>query len=212
MSKTARVRSPIETGKRIVVAFPIAAVMISLSLTASGGGFEPYSPSNEQLRRSILGVWESQVVRPPAALERSISEALRSIKESEGRRDPRLAGLLSSRLRKAWAELERSRFVGGLGYKEFDEGKFEAAEAKFQEVLSQFVGARTPYPDERYQALLRTLADAQALSQDARRPVPGLSSDDVLLMREKRQKLLLKEPRGVEGLTPQFGIETGPSR
>lgn len=212
MSKTARVRSPMGSGKRIVVALPIAAATISLSIIAHGGGFEPYYPQNEQLRRSILGVWESQAVRPPAALERSIAEALRSIKETEGRADPKLAGLLSSRLRKTSEELERSRYVGEMGYIEFDQGKFEAAEAKFQEVLSEFVGARTPFPEERYQVVLRALADTQALSQDARRLVPGLSSDDVLLMREKRQKLLLKEPRGAEGLTPPSSMETGPSR
>ena len=144
-----------------MVGLLIASVTISLSIIAYGGGFEPYYPPNEQLRRSILGVWESQAVRPSLALEQRVREVLRSIKETEGRTDPRLAGLLSTRLRRTWTELERSRIVGGLGYKEFDEGKFEAAEAKFQEVLTQFVGARTPYPEERYQTLLRALADAQ---------------------------------------------------
>lgn len=195
--------------KPIMLALLIAALTIALSLTATSGGFEPYYPPNEQLRRTIRGVWEGQAARPPAALEQSVREALRSIKETEGRTDPRLAGLLSSRLKGAWTELERSRVVGGLGYTEFDDETFQAAEAKFQEVVTQFVGARAPYREERYQAALRALADVQALSRNARRAVPGLSSDDVLLMREKRQKLLLKEPREAEGL---IGIETGRAR
>ena len=195
-----------------MLAFLIVAVTTALSLSANGGGFEPYYPPNEQLRRTIRGILGSQAFRSPLVLEQSLREALRSIQETEGRSDPKLAGLLSTRLKGAWRELERSRVVNGLGYKEFDEETFQAAEAKFQEVLAQFVGARAAYPGERYQAILQAVADTQALSKNARRAVPGLSSDDVLLMREKRQKLLLKEPRGAEGLTPQFGIETGPSR
>jgi hypothetical protein len=86
-----------------------------------------------------------------------------------------------------------------LGYTEFNDETFQDAEAKFQDLLTQFVGTRTPYSVERYQAALGTLDDVQALSRNARRAVPGLSSDDVLLMREKRQKILreeVKEDRG----------------
>ena len=191
----------------ISLALLIAAATISSSTPANCGGIEPYYPPNEQLRRTIQGVSESQTFRPPLALERSVQQALRSIKAIEGRTDPRLAGLLSTRLKGTWTELERSRVVAGLGYTEFDEETFQAAEVKFQEVVTQFVGARAAYPEERYQAALRALADVQALSRNARRAVPGLSSDDVLLMREKRQKLLQKEPKETESL---IGIQ--PSR
>jgi hypothetical protein len=136
---------------------------------------------------------------------------LRSIKQTEGRTDPRLVGLLSSRLKAAWTELERSRAVGGLGYTEFDDETFQAAEAKFEEVLTQFVGARAPYSEERYRGALSALDDAQALCRDARRAVPGLASDDVLLMRHKRQILLLKEP-AQDRASVGFGAETTPSR
>ena len=200
------------SSKPILIGLLIAVVTLAFSLPAHGGGFEPYYPANEQLRRTSRGIWESQTFRPPVLLEQSVREALRSIKEIEGRTDPQLAGLLFTRLRGAWEELERSRVVGELGYTEFDEEKFQAAEAKFQEVLTQFLGDRVPYPTERYHAALQALSDAQALSRDARRAVPGLSSDDVLLMRGKRQKLLLKEPKEEEGGTLRLETERGPSR
>ena len=194
-----------------MVALPIAAVTLLFSVAAHGGGFEPFYPTNEQLRSTIQGVWKSQAFRPPAALEQGVREALRSIKETEGRTDRRLGGLLSSRLKATWTELERSRVVGELGYTEFDDETFQAAEAKFQEVLTQFAGARDPFPEKRYQAALQTLADVQALCRNARRAVPGLASDDVLLMRQKRQILLLKEPPE-EGASVRSGGETAPSR
>ena len=189
----------------------VVAVTIAASLPANGGGFEPYYPTNEQLRSTIQGVWESQAFRPPAVLEQQVREALRSIKETEGRADSRLAGLLSSRMKAAWTELERSRVVGGLGYPEFDDETFQAADAKFQQVLTEFAGARAPYSEEKYQAALRALADVQALSRNARRAVPGLSSDDVLLMRGKRQQLLMKEP-AEDRASVGFGAETAPPR
>jgi hypothetical protein len=127
---------------------------------------------------------------------------LRSIADVEGRTDPPLAGLLSTRLKEAWTELERSRAVGALGYAEFDEGRFQAAEAKFQEVVGEFLGPRAPFPAETYQAAFQALADTQALSRETRRGVPGMSSDDVLLTRQKRHKLLLEEPKE-EGFTPR---------
>ena len=205
-------RKSVMNTKPIVVAVLVAAMTTSFYNSANAGGFEPYYPPNAQLRGTIQGVFEGQAARPPIALEKSVREALQSIERIEGGSDPRLAGRLSIGLKGAWAELERSRIVGGLGYIEFDEQTFHGAEAKFQEVLPQFLGARGPYTEERYQAALRALADVQALSRHARRAIPGVSSDDVLLMREKRQKLLLKEPKGEEGFTPRFGIETGPSR
>lgn len=193
----------------MMVALPIAAVTLLFFVTAHAGGFEPFYPTNEQLRSTIQGVLESQTFRPPVALEQSVRQALRSIKETEGRTNQRLAGLLSTRLKATWTELERSRVVGELGYTEFDEETFEAGEAKFREVLTQFVGARDPFPEKRYQAALQTLADVQVLSRNARRAVPGLSSEDVRLMEEKRQKLLQKEPKEGES---QVGIHSGPSR
>jgi len=177
-----------------MVALPIAAVTLLFSVAAHGGGFEPFYPTNEQLRSTIQGVWKGQAFRPSVVLEQRLREALRSIKQTEGRTDPQLGGLLSSRLKATWTELERSRVVGELGYTEFDDETFQAAEAKFEEVLTQFAGARDPFPEKRYQAALQTLADVQALCRNARLAVPGLASDDVLLMRGKRQKLLVKEP------------------
>lgn len=185
----------------------LAVSTISFHLAAHAGGFEPYAPSNEQLRRTILGAWESQAFRHPPALERDVQEALRSIKEIEGRTDSVLAGLLSSRLKGAWTELEQSRAVFWLGYHEFDATAFQAAESQFQEVVAQFLGVRTPYPFERLDAAIKALENAQTLSRTARRHVPGLSSDDVQLMREKRQKLLLKEPRTDEGSGAQTGSQ-----
>lgn len=186
--------------ERILVALLGAAATLPFSTLAGGEGFEPYHPANEQLRRTSQRIWESQTLRPPDLLEQNVREALRSIAEIEGGTDPHLAGWLSARLKEAWTELERSRAVGALGYTEFDAGRFQAAEAKFQEVLSQFLGPRAPFPAESYQAALQALADTHALSREARRVVPGMSSDDVLLTREKRQKLLLKEPKE-EGFT-----------
>ena len=211
MPRLAFRRNPMGNGTPIMVALPIAAVIILFSVAAHGGGFEPFYPTNEQLRSTIQGALESQAFRPPVVLEQRVREALRSIKETEGRTDPRLGGLLSSRLKATWTELERSRIVGGLGYTEFDDDTFQAAEAKFKEVLSQFAGARAPYSEERYREALGALDDAQVLCRNARRAVPGLASDDVLLMREKRQKLLAKEPRD-EGASVRFGGETAPSR
>jgi len=210
MPRLAFRRNSMGNGTPIMVALPIAAVTLLFSVAAHGGGFEPFYPTNEQLRSTIQGVWERQAFRPPVALEQQVREALRSIKQTEGRTDPRLGGLLSSRLKATWTELERSRAVGELGYTEFDDETFETAEAKFQEVLTQFVGARAPYSEERYRGALRALDDAQVLCRNARRAVPGLASDDVLLMREKRQKLLAKEPPE-EGGAARFG-QTTPSR
>lgn len=186
----------------MVVALLGAVLTIPLCIPAYGGGFEPYSPTNEQLRGTILGVVESQTLRPHPGLERQLRDALQSISAVEGRAEPRMAGALSARLKTAWAELERARAVGGLGYTEFDDETFHAAEAAFQEVLAQFVGARTPYSDERYQVALQTLADAQTLSQNARRAVPGLSSDDVHLMQEKRWSVLWRTVDEERGLPP----------
>ncbi|GEM_PF-2088550 len=156
-------------------------------------------PGDEQFRSAIQGVLRSQASRPPAVLEQRVHETLRSIRESEGQIHPTLGDLLSSRLRATWAELERSRQVGGLGYPEFDTETFQTAEATFQEILTQFVGTRTLYPGESYQAALRSFDDVQMLSRNARRAVPGLTSDDVLIMREKRQKLMKEEPKQDEG-------------
>ncbi len=183
----------------MIVALLAAALTISLSVSAHGGGFEPYTPRNALLRSTIQGVWESHTVRPSPMLEQRVREALRSIAETEGWTAPQLSELLSSRLKATWTELERSRAVSSLGYTEFDDETFHAAEATFQDLLILFVGTRTPYSGERYQAALGALDNVQALSRNARRAVPGLSSDDVLLMREKRQKLLreeIKEDRG----------------
>jgi len=188
--------------ERILVALLGAAAALPFSTLAGGEGFEPYHPANEQLRRTSQEVWERQTFRPPPVLEQRVGEALQSIAEVEGRTDPPLAGLLSARLKDTWTELERSRAVGALGYTEFDEGRFQDAEAKFQEVLSQFLGARAPFPAESYQAALQALADTQALSREARRAVPGMASDDVLLTRQKRHKLLLEEPKE-GGFTPR---------
>ena len=187
------------TFRVIAVGLLLVAFTIPFCISSPAEGFEPYTPRNEQLRSTIQGVWESQAFRPPAVLEQRVREALRSIKETEGRTASWLSELLSSRLKTTWAELERSRAIGGLGYTEFNDETFQDAEAKFQDLLTQFVGTRTPYSVERYQAALGTLDDVQALSRNARRAVPGLSSDDVLLMREKRQKILreeVKEDRG----------------
>lgn len=181
--------------KPMTVALLAVALTISVSISAHGGDLGPYDPANEQFRSTIQEVWKSQAFRPPAVLERRVREALWSIKKTEGQTGLPLAELLSSRLKATWAELERSRVVGGLGYTEFDSETFQAAEAAFQEVLTQFVGIRTPFSGEKYQAALRAFDDVQTLSRNARRAVPGLSSDDVLLMREKRQKLLMKEPK-----------------
>lgn len=180
------------------VALLAALLVIPFCVTAHGGDLEPYDPANGQFPNTIQEVWKSQAFRPPAVLERRVREALWSINKTEGQTGLPLAELLSSRLKATWAELERSRAVGGLGYTEFDAETFQAAEAAFQEVLTQFVGIRTPSSGEKYQAILRALDDVQALSRNARRAVPGLSSDDVLLMREKRQKFLMKEPREEE--------------
>lgn len=170
----------------MIVALLAAALTIPLCISAHGGGFEPYAPANEQLRRTIVEVWESQAFRPPAALEQRVREALRSIKETEGRTDPRVARHLSTHLKSAWMELERSRVVGGLGYIEFDEATFQASEAKFQEIVTQYSGARASYSKARNRVALKALADVQTLSRNARHHVPGLSSDDVQLMQEKR--------------------------
>lgn len=200
------------------VALLAAALAIPFGVTAQGGGFEPYYPANEQLRGTILGVVERQTLRPHPGLERLLRDALQSISAVEGRTDPRMARLLSARLKGTSTELERARAIGGLGYTEFDDETFQTAEAAFQEVLTQFVGARTPYPAEKYQAALQALADAQALSQNARRAVPGLSNDDVHLMQEKRWhsqwKTVVEEnenpPLKESKVTPRR--ETAPSR
>lgn len=195
----------------MIVGLLAASLTIPLCLSAHGGGFEPYAPLNEQLRKTIVGVVESQTLRPSPALEQRVREALRSIQETEGRTDPRAARHLSSHLKSAWMELERSRIVGSLGYTEFDETTFQAAEAQFQEIVTQYSGARTSFSKARNRAAIKALTEVRTLSRNARRHVPGLSSDDVMLMREKRQKLLSKEPRE-EGTTMRFGSEAMPSR
>lgn len=185
--------------KLMTVALLAEVLTIPLCISVHAEGFEPYTPRNQQLRQTIMGVIESQTFRPSPMLEQRVREALRSIAETEGWTAPALGELLSSRLKATWTELERSRAVSGLGYTEFDDETFHAAEATFQDLLILFVGTRTPYSGERYQAAIQTLGDVQELSRNARRAVPGLSSDDVLLMREKRQKLLreeVKEDRG----------------
>lgn len=181
----------------------LAALTIPFCLKAHAEGLEPYTPRNEQLRNTIQGVWESQASRPSPMLKQRVREALQSIEETEGRTDRRLSELLSSQLKATWTELERSRVVSGLGYTEFDDETFQAAEAKFQEMLTQFVGARRSYSGERYQAALQALGDVQDLGRSARRAVPGLSSDDVLLMREKRQKLLREEIKDDRGFSSE---------
>ncbi len=195
-------RNPARSGKPMIVVLLAAALMIPLCISAHAEGFEPYTPRNEQLRQTILGIIESHTLRPSPMLEQRVREALRSIAETEGWTAPQLSELLSSRLKATWTDLERSRAVSGLGYTEFDDETFHAAESKFQDLLILFVGTRTPYSGERYQVALGALDNVQALSRNARRAVPGLSSDDVLLMREKRQKLLreeVKEDRGFSG-------------
>jgi len=205
------VRTPGGTFRVMTVGLLLVAFAIPFCVTAHGGGFEPYVPANEQLRQTILGVVESQALRPSSALGQRVHEALRSIKEIEGRTDLRVAGHLSAHMKSAWMELERSRAVGGLGYIEFDEATFQASEARFQEIVSRYSGVRAPYSKARNLAAIKALADAQALSRNTRRAVPGLSSDDVQLMQEKRQKLLLKEPRE-EGSGASSGGQAMPSR
>lgn len=195
---------------RVVLLGP--AVMLLCLVPRTSDSFEPYYPVNEQLRRTIQETWERQTVRPPEGLEQRLREALRSINEVEGRTDAAVADRLATELKTAWRELERARAIGALGYIEFDEEKFKAAESKLEVVASHFRGTRSPSLGERYRADVQALAEVQALSRAARHAVPGLSSDDVLLMREKRQRLLLKEPRGEEGLPARVGNETGPPR
>ena len=188
------------------------AIMLLCLVPRTSDSFEPHYPANEQLRRTIREVWERQAVRPPEGLEQRLREALRSINEVEGRTDAAMADRLATELKTAWKELERARAIGALGYSEFDEEKFEAAESKLETIAAQFRGARPPLPGEGYQTVVQALLDVQALSRATRHAVPGLLSDDVLLMREKRQRLLIKEPRGEEGLPARFGNETGPPR
>ena len=195
---------------RLVLLGP--AIMLLCLVPRTSDSFEPHYPANELLRRTIRDVWGRQAVRPPEGLEQRLREALRSINEVEGRTDAALADRLATELKTAWRELERARAIGALGYSEFDEAKFEAAESKLEAVAAQFRGARLPSAAEQYQAAVQALADSQALSRAARHAVPGLSSDDVLLMREKRQRLLIKEPRGEEGFPGRSGNEMGPPR
>lgn len=176
----------------------VVAATVGLHVSAYAEGLDPYTPLNEQLRRTIQSIWERHTLRPSPMVEQRVREALRSIEEVEGWTDPLVGDLLSSRLRTTWKELERSRAISGLGYTEFNDEVFQTANAKFEDLLIRFAGTRSPYVGERYQAALRALDDVQALSRNARRDVPGLSSDDVLLMREKRQKLLMKEPKDRE--------------
>lgn len=190
----------------------VTVLTIPFGATAHAEGLEPYTPATDQLRRAIQGVWESHTFRHPAALEQDVREALRSIAETEGRTDPQLARHLSAHLRSAWMELERSRIVGELGYIEFDEPTFRASDARFREIVAQYSGARTAYSKARNRAALKALIDIQTLSRKARRQVPGLSSDDVLLVREKRQILLLKEPKAEEGFGVRSGSQAMPSR
>ena len=195
---------------RIVLLGP--AIMLLCLVPRTSDSFEPHYPANEQLRRTIRDVWERQAVRPPAGLEQRLREALRSINEVEGRTDAAVADRLATELKTAWRELERARAIGALGYSEFDEEKFEAAESKLEAVAAQFRGARPPSPEKQYQAAVQALSDVQALSRAARHAVPGLSSDDVLLIQEKRQRLLIREPRGEESLPGRSGNVTGPPR
>ena len=195
---------------RVVLLGP--AMMLLCLVPRTSDSFEPHYPANEQLRRTIREVWDRQAVRPPEGFEQRLREALRSMNEVEGQTDVAVADHLATELKTAWRELERARAIGALGYSEFDEEKFKAAESKLEAVVAHFRGTRPPSSAERYQADVEALSEVQALSRAARHAVPGLSSDDVLLMREKRQKLLLKEPRGEEGLPTRSGSETGPPR
>lgn len=211
-------QQPSRTQRPTMLVALVGSVITVLVINATAGAFEPYAPANEQLRSTILGVVASQTLHPPIALSQRVSEALRSIKETEGQTNPRLAASLSTGLKRALMELERSWIIRELGYTEFDEEPFQKAEAAFQEVLTQFVGIRTPYSEERYQAAIKALTDAQALSRNARRAVPGLSSDDVQFMQEKRWHSLWKAadeetenpPLKDSRITPRR--ETAPSR
>src|SRR5262245_16359352 len=183
---------------RAVVVGP-AGMLLCLAARTSEG-FDPYYPPNTLLRQTIRDLRERQSVRPPDGLESRIREALRSIHEVEGRADATVADRLAAELKAAWLELERARVVGSLGYREFDDEKFGAAESKFEMVIEHFRGMRVPSPSAPYGAQVHALMEVQALSRTARLGVPGLLSDDVLLMREKRHRLLLREPRGDESV------------
>ena len=186
-----------------------AALMLVCLVAGVGEGFEPHYPANDQLRATIRDVLERQAVRPPQGLEKRVREALRSINEVEGQTDATTADHLATDVKAAWRELERARAVGALGYVEFDDEKFRSAEARFEAITAQFSGVRAPLPAEGYRAVAQGLSEVQALSRAARAAVPGLSSDDVLLMRAKRQRLLIKDPRGEDGLPAQSNSETG---
>src|SRR5712692_9231860 len=193
---------------RVVLLGP--AMMLLCLVPRTSDSFEPHYPANEQLRRTIREVWDRQAVRPPEGLEQRLREALRSINEVEGQTDATVADQLATELKTAWRDLERARAIGALGYSEFDEEKFKVAESKLEEVVAQLRGAHPPSPAERSTAVVQALWEVQALSRAARHTVPGLSSDDVLLMREKRQRLLIKEPRGEDNSFPvRSGNETG---
>src|SRR5574337_1492600 len=78
---------PQKVSKPLTVGLLIAALTIPLCVTAHGEGLEPYRPATDQLRRTILGVWESHAFRHPLALEMDVRDVLRSINEIEGRTD-----------------------------------------------------------------------------------------------------------------------------
>jgi len=196
---------------RFVLVTPV--VMLLCVLPGSSQGFEPHEPANERLRTTIREVTARQTVRPPAGLEQRFRAALRSINEVEGRTDTVAAAQLASSLRMAWQELERARAVSALGYREFDDERFGLAEAKLDAVTAQLGGPRAPLTAEGSRAVGEALSDVRALSRTARLVVPGLASDDVLLMRAKRQRAIA--PRGGgegQGAPGQNGTETEPPR
>lgn len=201
-----------------VVSLGLAMILLG-AVPIPGQGAEPYDPADGGLRTTIREVTERQTVRPAAGLEQRLREALRSINQVEGRADAAAAARLASELRIAGQEVERARVIGALGYREFDDEKFESAESKLETILAQFLGPRAPLTPAGYQAVGQALADVQALSRAVRLGVPGLMSDDVLLIRAKRQRLLngsrQSDPSGsgsTQGAPTQNGTETGSPR
>ena len=182
---------------RALASLGLAAILVG-SVPRPGAGFEPYHPANEGLRNVIRDATMRQTVRRSADLERRVRDALRWIDGVDSRSDAATAARLASALRMTWQEVERARTVGALGYREFDDAKFEAAESKLEQIAAELGGPRAPLPAAEAQAAGQALADVQALSRAARSAVPGLSSDDVLLMRAKRHRLLNASPQGYE--------------
>jgi hypothetical protein len=187
-----------------------AAVFFGCTATAGNGDYGRV-PGGE-LRAAMREVWERQTVRPPAALRRTVDQTLASIAAIEGRTDPRLAAALSDAIREAWDELERARALAAAGYRGFDPEAFQGAEARFHDVLMQFADPRGAFGPETYRAALAALAGVRAGSRAARRALLGLPSDDVRLMREKRQQLLRQAPDGGPATGRFIGIEVTPAR